>query len=49
MCGFTGFTGKIDKQKKIIKNMNNTIIHRGPDSDGFYVDDNIALGYRLLI
>ena len=48
MCGFTGFTGKIDKQKKIIKNMNNTIIHRGPDSDGFYVDDNIALGFRRL-
>lgn len=48
MCGFTGFTGKYDKQKKIIKAMNNTIIHRGPDSDGFYVDDDIALGFRRL-
>lgn len=28
--------------------MNETIIHRGPDSDGFYIDDNIALGFRRL-
>lgn len=48
MCGFTGFTGKIKDQKKIIKTMNEKIIHRGPDSDGFFTDDYIALGFRRL-
>ena len=28
--------------------MKNRIIHRGPDSDGTYIDDNIALGFRRL-
>ena len=28
--------------------MADLIIHRGPDSDGYYVDDNIALGFRRL-
>ena len=49
MCGFTGFTGNIKNQKKIIKAMNEKIIHRGPDSDGFFMDENIALGFRRLI
>lgn len=48
MCGFVGFTGKIKNKEKIVKSMNEKIIHRGPDSDGFYTDDNIALGFRRL-
>jgi asparagine synthase (glutamine-hydrolysing) len=48
MCGFTGFIdGSIDK-KQIIKSMNDTIIHRGPDGEGFYIDDSIAMGFRRL-
>lgn len=28
--------------------MMNTIVHRGPDSDGTFIDDGIALGFRRL-
>ena len=48
MCGFVGFVSKINNKKKIIKDMADIIIHRGPDSDGYYVDDSIALGFRRL-
>lgn len=50
MCGFVGFIGKQKKEdkKKIIKDMADAIIHRGPDSDGYFYDENIALGFRRL-
>lgn len=50
MCGFVGFVGKQKKEekKKIIKDMADAIVHRGPDSDGYYFDDYIALGFRRL-
>ncbi len=48
MCGFTGFISKKNKKEKIIKEMNDTIIHRGPDEEGYYVDSDIALGFRRL-
>lgn len=48
MCGFVGFISKDNNKKKIIKDMADIIAHRGPDSDGYYVDNNIALGFRRL-
>ena len=50
MCGFVGFIGKQKSKEKdkIIKSMADKIIHRGPDSDGYYTDDTIALGFRRL-
>ena len=50
MCGITGFINKDSKSKKekTIKKMLNRIVHRGPDSMGVYVDDDIALGFRRL-
>ena len=48
MCGFVGFVDKIDNKKKVIKDMADIIRHRGPDSDGYYVNENIALGFRRL-
>ena len=48
MCGFVGFISKENNKKKIIKDMADIIVHRGPDSDGYYVDDKIALGFRRL-
>ena len=48
MCGITGFTGTIDNREQIIKNMSDTIIHRGPDSAGMYSDENISIGFRRL-
>ncbi len=48
MCGFVGFIDKEKNKKKIVKDMADIIVHRGPDSDGYYIDDNIALGFRRL-
>ena len=51
MCGFTGFFSNSDQlinRDEIIKKMSDTIIHRGPDSDGFFTDDHVALGFRRL-
>lgn len=48
MCGFVGFVDKAPNKKKIIKDMADIIKHRGPDSDGYYVDDDCALGFRRL-
>ena len=48
MCGIVGFVDKAKNKKKIIKNMADLIKHRGPDSDGYYVDDDVALGFRRL-
>ena len=48
MCGFVGFVDKNKNKKKIIKEMADIIKHRGPDSDGYYIDENVALGFRRL-
>ena len=50
MCGFVGFIDKKPKKEKdkIIKDMAKAIIHRGPDSDGYYTDSEVALGFRRL-
>ncbi len=48
MCGITGFVSKEKNKKKIIKKMADRIAHRGPDAEGFYIDENIALGHRRL-
>lgn len=50
MCGFVGFIDKLnkDEKQKTIKLMADRIIHRGPDQEGYYIDDNIALGHRRL-
>lgn len=48
MCGFVGFCSESEKKREIIEKMNSLIIHRGPDSDGYYLDEDIALGFRRL-
>lgn len=50
VCGFVGFIDKFKKAEKetILKNMLQSIVHRGPDSEGIYADDTIALGFRRL-
>lgn len=36
------------ESNRIIRLMNNAISHRGPDAEGFYVQEEIALGHRRL-
>jgi asparagine synthase (glutamine-hydrolysing) len=46
MCGIAGLTGPSDE--RVITAMTRTMIHRGPDDEGFYRDEGIALGVRRL-
>ena len=48
MCGITGFVNKKDNKDKIIKKMADKIAHRGPDGEGYYINDNVALAHRRL-
>ena len=49
MCGFVGFySNKIENKEEVVRNMGNMIIHRGPDSEGIFTDDKIAMGFRRL-
>ncbi len=48
MCGFVGFTNYIKDNGAVLDSMMDKIIHRGPDSEGKYIDDGIALGFRRL-
>lgn len=48
MCGFAGFVGEVENRNQVLTDMMNTIVHRGPDSEGRYVDEDAALGFRRL-
>ena len=48
MCGICGFTGQIEQRENTIKKMTEVITHRGPDSDGFFSDDYVNMGFRRL-
>lgn len=51
MCGISGYI-HFDYSRPAsferIKRMTDTLVHRGPDGEGFYVNNNIALGHRRL-
>jgi len=52
MSGISGFTNFLSKtkeeQNQIIQNMTQAIKHRGPDGEGYYLDQTIALGHAHL-
>ena len=50
MCGIAGFVGdKTEREARaIIERMMATLVHRGPDDQGTYVDQAVALGVRRL-
>jgi len=52
MCGITGFINfngdNKGEARARIKRMADVLIHRGPDEDGYYVDNFAALGHRRL-
>lgn len=49
MCGFVGFINTSDiNAKETIQNMADRIRHRGPDDEGYFVDDKVAMGFRRL-
>lgn len=48
MCGIVGFINQKKNKEQIIENMSLKIKHRGPDDEGYYIDNNIALAHRRL-
>ena len=50
MCGIAGIfnLNSSPASRAIIEAMTAQIGHRGPDGEGYYVKDNIALGHRRL-
>ena len=50
MCGIVGFVnaGGRAADREVLEVMNRAIVHRGPDDDGFYVDQNAAMAMRRL-
>lgn len=52
MCGITGFINfkkNIREENKILKDMTDTLNNRGPNSEGYYIANNIMFGHRRLI
>ena len=51
MCGITGILN-MDKNMQVdlalLRNMNNTLIHRGPDHEGYFTYKNIGFGHKRL-
>ena len=47
MCGIVGLVTKKEKENTI-KLMNDRIKHRGPDGEGYFIDNDVALGHRRL-
>ena len=51
MCGITGqfnFIRRDPVDPDTIRRMTTTIVHRGPDDEGYFVSDGVALGVRRL-
>ena len=48
MCGICGFMGATPQDMPTLKAMCNVMTHRGPDGEGQYLADGIALGHRRL-
>jgi asparagine synthase (glutamine-hydrolysing) len=55
MCGIAGFIDYWDRERFepvergcLLKSMCDVIRHRGPDDDGFFLQDGVALGMRRL-
>src|SRR5436309_191945 len=51
MCGIAGYfglRGAIPEDEAIVRRMTASLTHRGPDSDGYFVNSDCALGVRRL-
>ena len=46
MCGIAGYVSENKIEPAVLKAMTERIAHRGPDGEGFFVDDKCGLGHR---
>ncbi len=52
MCGIVGFVNfkqDISDYRNVLVNMNDSLLKRGPDEDGYYIESNVALAHKRLI
>lgn len=48
MCGIAGFVTEEPADESLLRAMCETIRHRGPDDEGYFVSDGVGLGMRRL-
>jgi asparagine synthase (glutamine-hydrolysing) len=48
MCGIAGFTNPAPDASHILAAMNAALGHRGPDGNGAFIDESVALGHTRL-
>lgn len=48
ICGIYAWRGNEKVEFESIKKMNDLLIHRGPDDEGFYIENNFAMAMRRL-
>ncbi len=49
MCGICGYyQNEIEADQHVLKAMNDQIIHRGPDDDGYFTNNHVGLAARRL-
>ncbi len=48
ICGILSLNNKYRIEKEILLRMNSTLIHRGPDDQGYFVKENVGLAMRRL-
>ena len=48
MCGFAGYAGIKTHDQVVIEKMIEKIHHRGPDQQGYFSEDGVALGFARL-
>jgi asparagine synthase (glutamine-hydrolysing) len=50
MCGICGIYNLDGRpvERDLLARMNSTLIHRGPDDEGYYINKNVGLGHRRL-
>src|ERR1051325_9982470 len=51
MCGFAGYVDlqrERPAEREVVARMADTLVHRGPDSAGYFVEGSVGLGFRRL-
>ncbi len=48
MCGIAGYVSENKIESAVLKAMTERIAHRGPDGEGFFMDNKCGLGHRRL-
>ena len=48
MCGIFGFSNRVENPKEVLQLMGDSMIHRGPDGEGYFINETISMGMRRL-